>query len=93
MREHPESVNLRYLAPPLAVLGFVGGLIAGIFWWPAFALPVGYLVLVVAGAQVIGAGLPWRARFVLPAVLATMHGAWGSGFLSSISLRRSAGRR
>ena len=93
MREHPESVNLRYLAPPLAVLGFVGGLIAGIFWWPAFALPVGYLVLVVAGAQVIGGGLSWRARLVLPAVLATMHGAWGSGFLSSISLRRSAGRR
>jgi glycosyltransferase involved in cell wall biosynthesis len=93
MREHPESVNLRYLAPPLAVLGFVGGLIAGVFWWPAFALPVGYLLLVVLGSLVIGTGLPWRARLVLPAVLATMHGAWGSGFLSSVSLRKFAGRR
>jgi glycosyltransferase involved in cell wall biosynthesis len=93
MREHPESVNLRYLAPPLAMLGFVGGLVAGSFWWPAFALPVGYLLLVAVGSLVIGRDLPWRSRLVLPAVLATMHGAWGTGFLSSIRMRRGSGRR
>ena len=98
MREHPESVNLRYLAPPVAVVGVVGGTVAGtagLRW--AFMLPAGYAVLVTAGAAVIGRGLPWRSRLVLPVVLATMHGAWGSGFLSSVrprgaTTRRSAGR-
>jgi hypothetical protein len=92
MREHPESVNLRYLAPPLAVLGFTGGLVAGVAGVrPAFVLPVGYVVLVTAGSVAIGSGLPVRSRAVLPAVLATMHGAWGTGFLTSV--RRRVRRR
>jgi len=85
MRRHPGSVNLRYLAPPVALVGFVGGLIAGIagLRW-AFVLPAGYLVLVTAGAIVIGGGLPWRSRVTLPVVLTTMHGAWGAGFLTGL---------
>lgn len=89
MRRHPESVNLRYLAPPIALVGFAGGLVAGVagLRW-AFVLPGGYVVLVVAGAAAIGRDLHWRSQAVLPVVLATMHGAWGAGFLSSISSRR-----
>src|SRR5437763_6872397 len=85
MRRHPGSVNLRYLAPPTALVGFVGGLIAGLagLRW-AFLLPVGYLVLVTTGAVVIGGGLPVRSRLTLPVVLMTMHGAWGAGFLSGL---------
>jgi len=85
MRRHPGSVNLRYLAPPVAVVGFVGGLVAGIagLRW-AFVLPAGYLVLVTAGAIVISGGLPLRSRLTLPVVLVTMHGAWGSGFLTGL---------
>jgi len=85
MRRHPGSVNLRYLAPPIALIGFTAGLIAGIagLRW-AFVLPVGYLVMVTAGAVVIGGGLPLRSRLTLPVVLMTMHGAWGAGFLSGL---------
>ena len=85
MRRHPGSVNLRYLAPPTALVGFVGGLIAGLagIRW-AFLLPAGYLVLVTAGAIFIGGGLPWRSRMTLPVVLVTMHGAWGAGFLTGL---------
>jgi hypothetical protein len=94
MREHPESVNLRYLAPPIAVVGFVAGLAAGAAGWRwGFLAPGGYAALVVVGAAAIGRGLPLPARLVLPGVLATMHGAWGVGFLSSIRTRRPPGQR
>jgi glycosyltransferase involved in cell wall biosynthesis len=88
MRRHPGTVSLRYLAPPAAVLGFVGGLVAGIVGlrW-AFVLPIGYVVMVSAGAAVIGGGLPLRSRLTLPVVLMTMHGAWGSGFLTGLRSR------
>jgi glycosyltransferase involved in cell wall biosynthesis len=84
MRTHPDSVNLRYLAPPLAVLGVVAGLVGSTFLslW-TLTLPLGYLVLVLAGSAAVGRGLPLRARFVLPIVLVTMHMSWGVGFLSS----------
>ena len=88
MRRHPGTLNLRYLAPPTALVGFAGGLVAGLAGvrW-AFVLTAGYLVLVTAGGLAIGGGLPWRSRLTLPVVLTTMHGAWGAGFLSAL-LRR-----
>jgi glycosyltransferase involved in cell wall biosynthesis len=84
MRAHPGSVNLRYLAPPLALLGVVAGVVLSTFLtlW-ALTLPVGYLALVLAGSLVVGRGLPWRSRLVLPVALLTMHMSWGAGFLSS----------
>jgi succinoglycan biosynthesis protein ExoA len=84
MRAHPGSVNLRYLAPPLALLGVVGGLVVSTFG-PLLALtvPAAYVVIVLAGSLVVGRGLPVVARLVLPAVIVTMHMAWGAGFLSS----------
>jgi glycosyltransferase involved in cell wall biosynthesis len=91
MRTHPGSINLRYLAPPLALLGvLVGlvGLVVGLVVSTPLAiagltLPVGYLALVVAGSLLVGSGLPWRARLLLPVVLGTMHMSWGAGFLTS----------
>jgi glycosyltransferase involved in cell wall biosynthesis len=84
MRAHPGSVNLRYLAPPLAVLGVMAGLVGSTFLslW-TLTLPLGYLVLVIAGSAAVGRGLSLRARLVLPVVLVTMHMSWGVGFLSS----------
>ncbi|HTR71283.1 MAG TPA: glycosyltransferase family 2 protein [Mycobacteriales bacterium] len=91
MRTHPSSVNFRYLAPPLALLGVGLGLLAAIIgallstpWWlVALTLPVGYALLVLAGSVVVGRGLPRVARQWLPLVLATMHLSWGAGFLTS----------
>jgi succinoglycan biosynthesis protein ExoA len=84
VRTHPGSVNLRYLAPPTALLGVVVGLVLSTFVsLLALTLPVGYLVLVVAGSLIVGRDLPLRARLILPVVLVTMHMAWGAGFLSA----------
>src|SRR3954452_1532018 len=97
MRQHPDTVNLRYLAPPTALLAVALGLVAGVvglFTWPwlllGFAAPAGYAVGVLLATVVTSGGLPWRARIRLPVVYATMHGTWGAGFLTTV--RRYIGR-
>ncbi|MBG6086644.1 glycosyltransferase family 2 protein [Actinomadura viridis] len=83
-REHQGTLNLRYLAPPLAVVAIAAGVVAGAFgFWPGWLLPGGYAAAIVAGAVVEGRGLPPAAWIRLPLVFATMHLSWGVGFLTS----------
>ncbi|MCU0284422.1 MAG: glycosyltransferase family 2 protein [Candidatus Nanopelagicales bacterium] len=95
MRRHPETVSrasaLRYFAPPAAVVGVAAGTAAGVvaslggprtLRWGWLA-PAGYAALVGLGGAWFGRGLPPAAHVELPAVYATMHAAWGLGFLSS----------
>lgn len=82
-RRHPETLNLRYLAPPVALLGVAAGAVGALFWWPSAVLPAGYAGLLVAGSAVEGRGLTVAARVRLPLVLGTMHLCWGAGFLTS----------
>jgi hypothetical protein len=92
--QHRGTVSLRYLAPPAAVVAIAAGTVVGVLVDPlGLVVPAAYAVGVVAGSAVIGRGLPWRSRVALPAVLATMHGCWGVGFLTSPRrLRRTPGR-
>ena len=95
-REHAGTINLRYLAPPVAValviagtligLAGIGGLAAG--GWPGwltlgFVLPIGYLAGILALAAAAARRLPLRAASRVPIALATMHMCWGAGFLTS----------
>ncbi len=82
-RQHKGTINLRYLAPPAAVLAILLGIAGGVFFWPAWLLPGGYLAAIVAASVPLGAGLPWKARAAVPVALATMHMSWGTGFLTS----------
>ena len=88
-REHPETMNARYLAPPVMVAGVTTATLLGLFWAPALLLPTAYAVGVVAGGAAISGGEPPRTRLLTPVVLATMHWSWGVGFLTS---PRSLGR-
>jgi glycosyltransferase involved in cell wall biosynthesis len=96
MRQHPDTVNLRYLAPPLALTAITVGLVAGVvgawFSWLLLgcAIPLGYVAGVLAGSAATGRGLPWRAKLWLPVVYPVMHGSWGAGWLST--LKRYIGR-
>jgi hypothetical protein len=91
MRRHQGSATLRYLAPPIALAAIAAGTVLGVaglmFGWPflllGLAAPLGYLAAVLAGALATSSGLPSAARLALPAVYATMHLAWGAGFLTS----------
>lgn len=89
IRRHPDTVSLRYLAAPATVIAVGGGLVLaitggvlGLPWLialglvPAVAYAVGNLV-----ASVATGSRDWRAALRLPGVFATMHGAWGIGFL------------
>lgn len=88
-RRHPETVSLRYLAPPLALIGVAGGTLLGVAGLITgsrelllgFALPAGYIAADLVASARAARGLPRSSSRWLPAVFATMHGAWGAGFL------------
>ncbi len=98
-RMHAGTINLRYLAPPLAVAAMVTGVLAGLAgliglgagaggWWPwllvaGFAMPLLYLLGVLGVTALAARSLDARALLFLPLVLVTMHVCWGIGFLSS----------
>ncbi|MER0480303.1 glycosyltransferase family 2 protein [Streptomyces sp. Edi2] len=83
-RYHAGSINLRYLAPPTAVCAIAAGLVAGATVTPwALIVPGGYLAAIAAGSVRAGKGLSLKARAQIPLALATMHMAWGVGFLTS----------
>jgi glycosyltransferase involved in cell wall biosynthesis len=95
-RRHPDTLSLRYLAAPLAVVLVAVGAIAGgiglaadIRWLAVlgFAMPVGYLVANLAACLMTFATKPSmaiRAAVRLPLVFVTMHGSWGLGFLRGV---------
>ena len=94
VRRHRETVNLRYLAPPLAVLGLTGGTVLGLLGaatgnrllQAGFLAPAGYLAVVLGGSVTAPDGTSLGARLRLPLVLAATHLSWGVGFL--VGLRR-----
>ena len=83
-RFHEGSINLRYLAPPSAVLAIAAGLVVGAALTPwGLVVPAGYLAAITAGSVPAGKGLPLKSRLWIPVALATMHMSWGWGFLTS----------
>ncbi|MEV5603401.1 glycosyltransferase family 2 protein [Streptomyces sp. NPDC052299] len=83
-RYHAGSINLRYLAPPTAVVAIAAGLVVGAAVTPwALIIPGGYVAAIVAGSLPAGKGLSLKARAQIPVALATMHMSWGYGFLTS----------
>ena len=81
-RRHAGTINYRYLAPPVALSGFVfslilGAAISGIFYIPAAI----YLLFVIGAAVKIATTISDFFRLLI--VLPTMHFAWGAGFLTS----------
>lgn len=80
---HQGSINARYLAPPTALVACAVGLVGGFFWRPLWAVPAAYLSGVTVGGFAIARHETPAVAVRMPAVLATMHGSWGWGFLTS----------
>jgi len=90
-RRHAGTLNVRYLAPPAAVLAVLAGTVLGLSGRRVgYLVPTTYAAGILAGSVVNGRGLSWRPRAWLPLTYATMHGAWGTGFL--LSRERVEGR-
>jgi glycosyltransferase involved in cell wall biosynthesis len=105
IRAYPGTASPRYLAPPAAaaavglglVVGGIGLVRRGRLAASLLAVPGLYAAGVVAAAALESKGLDRRARAWLPVVIATMHMAWGAGFLRGLAggvlARRPAQRR
>lgn len=82
IRRHQGTVNLRYLAPPFALLGTVFSLIAGSIFSPLwFAPAVIYILFLLVASITISRNFNEILR--LPLILLTMHMSWGAGYLTS----------
>jgi len=78
------AVQLRQLAAPLLVAGSAVAVGLAIAVSPVFLVaPGGYLVVVLAGAATAEGVNTIAGRLRVAAALATMHAAWGAGFIAS----------
>ena len=81
-RQHKNTVNFRYLAPPVAV---IINLLSVFFTFtinPIFITPfLIYLSTLIVGSLFIGRKVV--DKLLMPFVLATMHFFWGIGFITS----------
>jgi len=81
-RRHQGTINYRYLAPPLALLGFTTSLIFGAAFHSIFFMPASiYLLFLLLASVKIASTL--REVILLLLILPTMHFSWGLGFLTS----------
>ena len=86
-RSHPGTVNLRYLAPPLTLLGTVTSLILGLLIHSIFFLPAAvYGIFLMISTILIAKSA--REVVSLLAIIPTMHFAWGAGFITSTKILR-----
>ena len=80
-RRHKGTINLRYLAPPIALIGFVGSLLLGLIH-PLLLIPAAtYLVAIVISATTIASSVGQYLYLLL--IIPTMHFSWGAGFITS----------
>jgi len=82
-RHHEGTINVRYLAPPMMVVGSSAAVVVATFWSPAWVVPAGYLAAIAVGGVAISSGEQIRTRLATPVVLAVMHWSWGIGFITS----------
>jgi succinoglycan biosynthesis protein ExoA len=81
-RRHKGTINYRYLAPPVALTGFLLSLAMGAVIHAIFFIPAAIYLLFVAGSSIaIARSIP--QYIYLLAVIPTMHFAWGAGFITS----------
>jgi hypothetical protein len=81
-RQHQNTANFRYLAPPIAVLVILFSIFFALLVNPVFITPVLiYFASLIVGSIFIGQKI--TDKLLMPLVLATMHLSWGIGFITS----------
>jgi glycosyltransferase involved in cell wall biosynthesis len=86
-RSHSGTINMRYLAPPVTLLGCAISLLAGSLIHPILYIPLAvYGLFVAVSAALISRSV--RELISLLAIIPTMHFAWGAGFITSTKALR-----
>jgi glycosyltransferase involved in cell wall biosynthesis len=81
-RQHKNTVNFRYLAPPFAVATNTLSVFFSIIINPLFITPLLiYFCALIIGSLFIGRKV--IDKLIMPFVLATMHFSWGIGYITS----------
>jgi succinoglycan biosynthesis protein ExoA len=83
-RLHKGTINYRYLAPPVALAGFLVSLILGLALHPILYIPALIYCAFTALASIAIAKSPSQYLYLL-IVIPTMHFSWGAGFITSPS--------
>ena len=81
-----QAVSPRPIAaamPIPRVAGTTAATLVGAVWRPAWIVPAGYLAAVTVGGIAISKGEEPAVRARVPLAVATMHWAWGLGFITS----------
>jgi glycosyltransferase involved in cell wall biosynthesis len=86
-RSHAGTINLRYLAPPFALIGTFLSLLSGLLIHPIAYLPAAVYGLFLLISSVLLAKSA-REFISLLAIIPTMHFAWGAGFITSTKALR-----
>jgi succinoglycan biosynthesis protein ExoA len=99
VRRNPGTANLRYLAPPTAVLVLTMSIVLAVLGAVTGRLPMTLIGLVAPATYLLGVlavsvhaatrrpRLDVRSALALPITLITMHMAWGAGFLRGLTER------
>ena len=87
LRRHPDALRWRQLAPPALMVGLAAsaGLAAAGWWQLGAVIPGAYAATLAAGTAVEVVRRRDLAAFLFPAAVATMHVAWGAGFLVELA--------
>ena len=81
-RRHSGTINLRYLAPPIALAGVTFSIALGLLISPIFYLPTMiYISFLMVASLRIASSL--TEFLLLLIVIPTMHFSWGAGFITS----------
>lgn len=88
IQKHGRPASLRHLVPALFVLALVGSALLSIVtrapWWFG-ALALTYLLASFGASALVAARAGWKYAPLLPFCFATMHLAYGSGFLAGLA--------
>ncbi|ABI78475.1 putative glycosyl transferase ExoA [Hyphomonas neptunium ATCC 15444] len=89
LRKHNRQLKPRQAVPIFALVGSVGGLLAGISFLPALALPIGYLSILAGASLAIAVQRRSVCGLFAGVAAGTMHMAWAAGFIwESVSANR-----
>lgn len=81
-RSHTGTINVRYLAPPVTLVGCVFSIMSGALIHPLFFTIAGvYGLFITISAALIARNI--SEYLSLLAIIPTMHFTWGAGFITS----------
>jgi len=83
--KHRRLFAVRHIVPSLFVLAVALAALVGMWmhsWAGVYLVVIPYMILNIAMSMRISSKKGWRFLIILPAVFATMHSAYGIGFLA-----------